>query len=617
MSFSDPNQLVPPGATESLDASASEKEYFYGVITKALHQLCGNDQLPIYQLVRTLTWRELDSGERLYAEGAAGSCMHVLVSGRLRVTRDTKGQRAVLGTIIPGECVGEMALLNDGLRTADVHAVRKSILVELSRERFESFSTKHSELLLGISKTLVRRLTEPRNPETNRTKIKNIALLPLSEGLDTHRLAERLREQLAPHGRVLLLNRQNINQYLGQQKFADFAARSVDQHRLARLLETLEFDYDYVIYQANHADDLWTRLCNWQADKVVLLKDFYETSQSEAEVALLYHMHRTSQAEQLLVLVHPDGTRRPANTRAHLERYRSDDFLHLRCDHDADFGRLGRFIIGRTVGLVLGGGGAKGFAHIGVYRRMLELGIPIDYTGGTSIGAIMAACISMDLPYQEFYQLAKSGFVQDRILADRTVPLVSYYAGRRLERALERAFGTLHLEDLWINFYCVSSNLSRAGMVVHRTGLLRRWIRASISLPGAFPPVVSGDDLLVDGGVMNNLPIDVMAGFGVHRIYAVNLSAEKSYSLNYERVPSTMKLLRNRFAARDKKIKVPGLMTIITKSIMLASYQRMGEVTEQAFMVLTPPVQHMSLLDFKKLDEGIALGYDYAKEVLS
>lgn len=247
---------------------------------------------------------------------------------------------------------------------------------------------------------------------------------------------------------------------------------------------------------------------------------------------------------------------------------------------------------------------------------MLELGIPVDYVGGTSIGAIMAACIAMDLPYSELYRLTRASFVEDRVLADRTVPLVSYYGGRRLERGLQRGFGQRDLEDLWINFYCVSSNLSRAGMVVHRRGLLWRWVRASISLPGAFPPVVSGDDLLVDGGVMNNLPVDVMADLGVHRIYAVNLSAEKPYTLGYERVPGTLQLLRNRFAPKAKKLKVPGLMTIITKSIMLASYQRMGEVQDRAFQILTPPVQHMSLLDFKKLDEGIRLGYDYATQVL-
>ena len=136
---------MPRSAPGSSDA---ETQFFYQIIENALRKPCGDPDVPLGDLVRQLQWTELDSGQCLYTQGEPGNSMHILVSGRLRVSQRSTSGIVPLSTLMAGECVGEIALLSEQNRTASVHATRKSLLVELTRSQFEAFSTRHPELLL-------------------------------------------------------------------------------------------------------------------------------------------------------------------------------------------------------------------------------------------------------------------------------------------------------------------------------------------------------------------------------------------------------------------------------------------------------------------------------------
>ena len=203
------------------------------------------------------------------------------------------------------------------------------------------------------------------------------------------------------------------------------------------------------------------------------------------------------------------------------------DYHHLRADRPGDVARLARMITGTGCGLVLGGGGARGLAHLGVIRALEEAGVPIDVVGGTSMGAIMAGLYALGLATRSGWRGSPPSPAIGRRLVTPTLPLIALSAGRYLDRILSENLGSAPIEDLPLRFFCISANLNRAEEVIHERGPLWPAVRASLSLPGIFPPVYSGGDLLIDGSAVDNVPVDVMRGrVGNGRIVAVNVSPE-------------------------------------------------------------------------------------------
>ncbi|EQD48475.1 cyclic nucleotide-binding protein, partial [mine drainage metagenome] len=121
-------------------------------------------------------------------------------------------------------------------------------------------------------------------------------------------------------------------------------------------------------------------------------------------------------------------------------------------------------------------------------------------------------------------------FVESRPLRDYTLPFVSLVSGRKVSRMLFEAFGELAIEDLPLSFFCVSSNLTTGHPYVHRRGELWRALRASVSVPGVLPPVVNAGQVLVDGGAMNNLPVDVMLELGRGPVIGCDAGADRAFT---------------------------------------------------------------------------------------
>ena len=157
--------------------------------------------------------------------------------------------------------------------------------------------------------------------------------------------------------------------------------------------------------------------------------------------------------------------------------------------------RLARIQSRTAVGLVLAGGGARGFAHLGIYRALQEEGVEIDCVGGTSIGSVMAAYVASDQPLATVMANAREAFRTNPTGDFNLLPLMSLIKGRRLRHILHEAVGSLvgfpaQVEDLWKNYYCVATNYSRASEHVIRHGNLTKALLASVAIPGALPPVL-------------------------------------------------------------------------------------------------------------------------------
>jgi predicted acylesterase/phospholipase RssA len=264
------------------------------------------------------------------------------------------------------------------------------------------------------------------------------------------------------------------------------------------------------------------------------------------------------------------------------------------------------------VTLVLGGGGARGFAHLGVFRALTELGVPIDRVGGASIGSTMALPIALGFDPDGALKLVREGFAS---VLDYTLPLASLLAGRRITRAIERHTAGLGIEDFWLPYFCVSTNLTTAKTQVHRRGDVVRAVRASVSIPGVLPPVPFGDDLLVDGGVLDNLPIDVARDVDPHgTIVAIDVSPPRGPAAkrDYGTAVSGWRLVRDRLLPGRRAAPVPGIGVTILQSQVVAASRARQRMLDQglADFYLNIHVKGVGMLAFDKVDRAARVGYE-------
>ena len=573
-------------------------------------------------------WLSLASGEVLFRQGEPGGSLYVVISGRLQaVHRAPDGSERVLGEVARGESVGEMAFFTGEARSATLAALRDSVLLRFSRDVFEEIVARHPQVTTGIVRLLVERMRRSMRAQAPGAAVANVAVVPARPELPATEFAARLAAALSAHGSTLHVNSARIDDLVGLPGAAQATERDALGARVAAWLDEQESALRFVVYEADAVDSPWTRRCIRQADRVLLVApadgggDPAVPGEAEAIVLAGAAAGRAATTNRTLVLVHPGGAAAPAlpaGTARWLAPRQVRDHQHLRWDRAADFERLARSLAGRSVGLVLGGGGARGFAHIGVIRALREAGVPIDIVGGTSMGAAIAAQCALGWDYDEMLAANARVWLELRPHYKVTVPLIAIVDNRKAMRCAELLYGTADVEDCWTTYFCVSSNLTTAQMVVHRTGALRWATMASASLPVFSPPIADGRHLLVDGALVNNLPVDVMREqMGAGRVIAVEVSLEDDETFAVERVPTPWEMLRSRVPPRPATpVRFPGIMETLVRSTLLGSIRREVEMAADADLCLRPPIERFGLLEFSAMKDIARSGYEYATRFL-
>jgi NTE family protein/lysophospholipid hydrolase len=390
--------------------------------------------------------------------------------------------------------------------------------------------------------------------------------------------------------------------------------------RLIAWLDEQEALHRFTLYEAAASVSPWVERCLRQADLIVLVAQAgTDPRLSEMATVLLRGTDVSTAPRRSLVLLHPSGHQQPVGTAEWLAVWQVPIHHHLRWDTPADFERLARFVAGRAIGLVLSGGGVRGTAHIGAIRALKEAGIPIDFVGGTSMGALIAAAYAYG--WDEETMLHSSRALV-RALFDYTVPLVSLSTGRRFANTFKRLFGDTHIEDMWLPFFCVSANLTRADLMIHCSGLVWQAVRASGGLPGVLPPVVHNGDLLVDGAVLNNLPIDVMRRLCEGgTVIAVDVSPPVDLAENspYGDSLSGWRVLWSKLNPFATRLKLPNLVMLLQRTGELGSiHSRKTQIRQgSADLYIRPPVEHFDLIDAKPMVQIAEHGYRAAKEAIA
>jgi len=574
------------------------------LVSAALEQLCGElDETSLAALLSETRRVSIPVGEILYRQGDFGDCLHIVLSGRLQVAvTDGDGRKRIVAYPQPGDVVGEIALLSGAGRAATLIAIRDAVLAAIPRAALERLMAQRPQVFMNIARMIVARLTDRRGHIATRNGARTLLIVPLHRSLPLQDLCATLRSELLRYGSVLQLDVAAATARFGMPPGPDYGHH----------FDACEQSYDFLELIADPVPSEWNRICRGYADKIVLLADAtLAHSVTELERWLLDVPATSSHhADIHLVLIHPDDVQ-PQRTRDWLAARRVDRHHHLRRGKRSDMARLARFLSGHATGLVLAGGGARGFAHLGAIRALNEAGIAIDMVGGASFGALAATGLAREMSDAESFAELRIAFACEDPLGDYTLPVVSLVRGQHLDKVL-RDHLPMDIEDLWLPFFAVSSDLSANRVKVHERGPLWQAIRASVSLPAILPPALEDGHLLVDGGVLNNLPIDIMRARMEGPIIAVDLAVDALAETAPERIPGSLEYLAGLLMPGRKHEAAPTLSRIILKVTTLASRKEVERARQLADLYLNPPLEGFDFLDWHKMREIADAGYRHA-----
>jgi NTE family protein len=541
------------------------------------------------RLLAESNWFSLPGGMMLEREGENYHALFLVLTGCLGVFySEADGSKRLVAQIPAGETVGEMSLISGEPPSAQVVALRDTELLRISREGFEKLMSRHPPVMFNLMRILARRLSDTTRQNSNRTRPKTFAIIPLQDGLNQEPIATKLATILKELGaRAAVLD-------------------VIDAERPTEWLNTFESAHDFIFYRGDAPDSAWTHLCLRQADRVFLLARADRPLPLRPLDFPAFKERSTGLPE--LLLLHPDNGSYSLPEHFAVRSGLFEAHHHLRSGQTEDIRRLARFVAGRAVGLVLAGGGARGFAHIGVIKALLEAGVPFDRLGGTSMGAIIAAGLACEWGVDELVARMREAFVDINPLSDYTLPLIALVRGKKVSDLLRENFGQTRIEELPKPFFCVSSDLTIGRIHLHREGPLWRALRASVSLPGILPPVTHHGHLLVDGGVMNNLPVDIIAQQGKGPIVASDVTGELDLHADDSHYGerSVWSLVWERMRGS------PSIVSILMRSGTVGSEAQRRLVREQADFLFEPPLEDVGLRDWKKFDRAISEGYEHA-----
>ena len=497
-----------------------------------------------------------ERGAVVFKEGDMGDAMYLVESGQAKVYSIVDGKERIYAYVGPGDFLGELALLLDQPRSAsvrmtidgDLYALYKADLTELLRE--------HPAIAIHISRELGRRLVETTRRPTRREEINLIAVKGPALGL-----AHSLR-QLG--GRVAIFN---LAAPLPPERTEDLVvlelSESIDPHGLSEVLGELVGKFERVI--------------------VTLPPDDGSLLDKSLELA------------DGLVWIDGDRSSDWARRARRLWTPHSDQ---------REIDRVARYIARRTIGLALSSGGAKGMAHVGVLKVLIEEGVPIDMVAGSSAGSLFGALYCAGWPIEAIVDFACDlknvirlrGGLWDPHFPPFWSGLIN---GRKTRSFLEKQFQGKTFDDLTTPLFVVATDITASEEIVFDKGSVAEAVRASIGIPGVFVPWRWRNRYLVDGGVVNPVPVSVLMDRGADLIIAssvVRPPGERSPVPADPKLPNFVELMTTMMGAMESEIlKV-----------------RLPEVD----VFIHSDVEKYSALDYFKATEIIAVGEEAARREL-
>ena len=545
------------------------------------------------RLAGAARWFSLPGGSHLYAAGEPSSELYLLKAGRLGAFRKEEGQeRQFLGVIRPGEPAGEMALIAGAPHSGQVVALRDSEVLALSRDDFFAAAEADPAVMTELAKLMILRMRQASGAAATHGDPTVFGFIAADGGRRIRPIVEKIALAIARSG------------------FSVTVVGAEATNAPTEWFSNTEADYDYVLYAAEFGETGWKPLVGRQVDRL------FRVGRGDRPPPAVMETHASEplQEQQLvdLILVQRADCNRPRGSAAWLDATGAARLFHVRDGQQADIERLARVLTGRSVGLVLSGGGARAYAHIGAIQAMRERNIPIDFVGGASMGAIIAAGVAMGWCEREMDRRIHNAFVDSSPLDDIAFPLIAMTLGEKVKHRLADHFDDVDIADLWLPFFCVSSNLTSGVYQLHRRGLLRSALRATISLPGVMPPVTDGGDVLVDGAVMKNFPTDIMRSLHLGPVVGVDVTRRRSIgAADVARPPSVWRWILSGDWRRG-----PPIVALLMRTATVSTGREITASRQASDLLILPAVEGVDLRDWKAYEPTIALGYAAASKVL-
>ena len=522
--------------------------------------LRGASAAAVEQLRESARETRLAAREWLFRAGEPADRLFLVLSGRLRVVEPETGR--LLREVGAGAALGELGLLTGSVRSASVRAVRDCRLLELDAEHFLRLVRDDGGFAVSIAQELARQLQASGGlelPEARPSVFGVVTADADPRAAEVPAFVAELERALGRFGSVARLD-----------------GSGLAPNRFARALEEAEAQSGHVLLVTGAAGD-WREFSRRQCDRLLVVAHGPPPA-AAAEV---------EGCELVLVGVAPAAVARwleAARPRAH-------HIVPTGAGFTRGVERVARRLTRRSLGVVLSGGGARGFAHIGALAALAEAGFALDRIGGCSMGAFVAAMAAEGRDATELRDRCAQEFVRRSPFNDYTLPRVSLIRSRKAAAMLERVFGDDVIEALERPLFTVSADLLSSTVVVHRRGRIVDAVGASMSIPGVAPPVLRGGRLLVDGGVLNNLPVDHMAEAGEGPVLAVDV-------------------IRRLEEAGGGEPTLPSIAETLARASVLGSVERAERNRALALVLVTPEVQAIGLREWAALDTAVQAGRD-------
>ncbi|WP_244279698.1 patatin-like phospholipase family protein [Leptospira brenneri] len=563
----------------------------------------------------------LVGGEVLFEENSDGNDLYILTAGKLRYEkRGVDGSVRDAGEFKRLDIIGELSLITGEKRSATVKAIRDSELIRVPRDVALSILLKYPESLLQITKIIAERLAHAKTE--NKTFVPVSRTFSILSSLPKDTLDEIIHKTglvFLRYGSFCVVDEKFYLERTNELLSLDEKERET---WIIRFFSQLESEFDYVFYRLEDKKETspWIERALRQSDTILFIKDAKDDPNC-IHLESLLKLKQLREIKQVLVLLQPDPVVVVPGTIRHLQKRKFNHHFHVHLDRVDSWERLGRGLLGKSIGLSLGGGGAKGFAHLGVLQALEENKTPIDMVSGTSAGAIFAALIAMGESSNGSKEKAKEFWISKDLLNEYTVPVLSLTTGKKYTEAIRHFFGSIQIEDLWIPYFAISTDLSHSEIHVHDRGDLWKAIRASTSIPGVVPPFVDEGVVYVDGGVLDNVPGITLQERGAGKIISVDVfgdiypDQDKELCAYFDKdnpgvMTNPLVQITNLINFNEiLRPKFPPIGDIIIRSILASSRDRIRQTEKISDLFLQIPTNNFGLLDWFAYERLIELGY--------
>ncbi|MDB5439726.1 MAG: cyclic nucleotide-binding protein [Caulobacteraceae bacterium] len=564
------------------------------------------DDLPDTALARLFTherlagladWFSLPGGQVLFEEGEPSDRLFLLRTGRLGVfRREEGGERHFIGVIRPGEPVGESGLIAGAPHSAEVVALRDSELLALPADVFFHAVDHEPGVMVELARLMIQRSRESRSGATGGDASGAptvFGFLALGEGPPIRDLVESICAAIGKMGlKVTVAGPEAL--YAPTQWFTH-----------------VERQHDVVLFVAEAEESAWRQVVARQSDRL------FHVGQGghKPPPAIEALSSAPLQGQRLIDLILIQSPRRKhfQGSERWLERTGATRLFHLRDGNASDIDRMARVLTGRSVGIVLSGGGARAYAHIGAVKALREAHVPIDFVGGCSMGGIIAAGVGLNWDDAEMESRIRAAFVDSNPLDDVAFPMIALTKGAKVAERLREHFGEVRIPDMLLPFFCVSSNLTTGSTHVHRKGVLWKAIRASISLPGVLPPVIEDGNVLVDGAVLKNFPVEIMRAAQLGPVVGVDVTRGRQLGAADVAPPASLWQWMSSGAWR----RGPPIVGLLMRSATVSTGRELAASRAATDLLVTPEMEGIDLRDWTAYEPGVEAGYKAMQAALA